>query len=165
MPASAFFSIITSLGATPQNKGAKMAPTNRQKELFKKLAPILGIDTRVVGYGDDEGKNSIDILSCLDPTDAEVMFYSTIGLSEREIDGRRYEILMSGRCEFDFVPSILSTCAFFVIKDGWKCACGNTFDTLVQMYHPNKEMKHILFTEPYLWEDKLHGFTACGEAV
>ena len=89
---------------TDTTKGAKMAPTNRQKELFKKLAPILGIDTRVVGYGDDEGKNSIDILSYPDPIDAEVMFYSTIGLSEREIDGRRYEILMSGRREFDFVP-------------------------------------------------------------
>ena len=35
-----------------------MAPTSRQKELFKKLAPILGIDTRVVGYGDDEGKTA-----------------------------------------------------------------------------------------------------------
>lgn len=33
------------------------------------------------------------------------------------------------------------------------------------MYHPNKEMKHVLFTEPYLWEDKLRGFTAGGEAV
>lgn len=72
---------------------------------------------------------------------------------------------MAGYSKYDTIPNILSTCAFFVIKNNWKCTYGNVFETLVEMYCKNTEMKHILFTSPFLWEDKLVDFNIEGKPI
>ena len=140
-------------------------PTKQQKELYKKIATRLGADSKVIEYGDDSNTNSIYILNCPDPIDNKVMFYCSIGLFEYPIDDKRYEILMAGYSKYDTIPNILSTCAFFVIKNNWKCTYGNVFETLVEMYCKNTEMKHILFTSPFLWEDKLVDFNIEGKPI
>lgn len=45
------------------------------------------------------------------------------------------------------------------MKDKWKSVEGAVFQTLIEMYYPNIEMKHIYFTSPFLWEDKLEEFS------
>ncbi len=140
-------------------------PTKKQKELYKKIAPILGVNPRVIEYGDDDNTNSIYIMNCPDPIDNKVMFYCSIGLLDYPTDDKRYEILMAGYDEYEAIPNILSTCTFFVMKNNWKCTYGNVFETLVEMYFKNTEMKHILFTTPYLWEDKFTDFNIEGEPV
>ncbi len=142
-----------------------MEPTARQKELYRKIAPILGVNPRVIAYGNEDNTESIYIMNCPDPTDNAVTFYCSIGLLDYPVDGRRYEILMAGYDEYEAVPNILSTCAFFLMLNGWKCTCGNVFETLVEMYFRGMEMKHILFVPPYLWEDKLLGFSVEGEPI
>jgi hypothetical protein len=141
-------------------------PTEKQKELYKKLSPILGVDSKVVRYGDDSNDKSIFILECPDPTDEKVMFYSTIGLMDFPTDSIKYEILLTGYASFECAGNILSSTAFFVIKDNWKIGNGVVFETLVEMFLPNnKDMKHVLFTSPFLWEDKLEEFKVKNEEV
>ncbi len=140
-------------------------PTEKQKELYKQLSPILGIDSKVVKYGDDNNDKSIFILECPDPTDENVMFYSTIGLMDFPTDNIKYEILFTGYATFECAGNILSSSAFFIMKDNWKASNGVVFETLVEMFLPNKDMKHMLFTSPFLWEDKLEGFEVQNEEI
>jgi len=140
-------------------------PTEKQKELYKKLSLILGIDSKVIKYVDDNGDKSIFILECPDPTDKNVIFYSTIGLMDFPTENIKYEFLIAAYASFEYVGNILSSAAFFVMKDNWKASNGVVFETLVEMFYPNKDMKHLFFTSPYLWEDKLEGFEVQNEEI
>lgn len=140
-------------------------PNKDQKELYKRLSPILGISTKVTEYGDDQNKITIDILSCPDPIDKNVNFYSTLGLFNTIVDNNRYEMMMAMYEKYKFAPNILSTCAFFTIKSNWKCRIGSVFETMVEMYYPNLDMKHILFVSPYIWAEKLEDFELSGNVI
>ena len=135
-----------------------MEPTKFQIELYKKLFPVLGTTPKIVKYGDEKSTSEIRILSCPDPVDEGVIFYSTIGLSEIA-KGDVTEILFTGYAKYDKAANILSTTAFFIINNDWKAADGVVFETLIEMYYPGKEMKHLYFTMPYLWENKLEGLS------
>lgn len=104
-------------------------------------------------------------MECPDPMDKEVIYYSTIRLSDYPISDKKYELMISGYSDNDKVGNILSTSAFFCIKDNWKVSYGTFFENLVEMYYKNSEMKHIYFTSPYLWEDKLEDFKVENEEI
>lgn len=142
-----------------------MKPTQYQINLFKKLSPVLGVAPKVFSFGDETENHKIRILICPDPTDEEVRFFSTIGLAELAPENHHTEIL--GACYADFADfgNMISSIAFFIIKDKWKSAEGSVFETLVEMYYPKSEMKHIYFTSPFLWEDKLEAFSVEGISV
>ena len=142
-----------------------MKPAERQKELYKKLSPIIGIQPKVIKYADDTGDNAIFIMECPDPNDNEVMFYSTIGLSDYSVGDKKYELMMTGYSSDDNVGNILSTSAFFCVKDNWTVNYGTVFENLVEMYYKDSVMRHIYFTNPFLWEDKLEGFEVQNEAI
>lgn len=144
------------------NEHNKMEVSKYQIDLFKELSPILGVDPRVHSYGDQSGNYKIRILTCPDPIDKEVLFLSTIGLSELASENNHTEILAASYIQFEEISNILSSIAFFILKDKWKSYEGFVFETLVEMYYPNIEMKHIYFTSPFLWEDKLEGFSING---
>ena len=88
-----------------------------------------------------------------------------MGLMDYRVNGKRYEILMTGFSRYKEVANILSSCAFFVMKNGWECTYANVFETLVEMYCEDKDMKHILFVKPYIWKDKLEGFKIGAEPI
>ena len=132
-------------------------PSEYEKEFFKNLYPILGIEPKVIGYGDETNSTEINILSCIDPIDKNVTFYGTIALNE-QAQHNEFEILMASYTKNKHIPNILSSCAFFIIKNKWKVKWGNIFETLVQEYYPKSLMKHLYFTKPYIWEDKLEKF-------
>lgn len=142
-----------------------MKPTQYQINLFKKLSPILGVAPKVFSFGDETGKHHIRLLSCPDPTDEKVRFFSTLGLAELAPENHHTEILGACYSDFEYFENIISSIAFFIIKDKWKSAEGSVFETLVEMYYPNTEMKHIYFTSPFLWEDKLEEFSVEGISV
>jgi len=129
-----------------------MEPTKFQISLYKQLSPILGVTSKVVKFADETSNHEIRILTCPDPTDKEVSFYSTLGLSELATHNNDIEILFSAYNSFDKIPNILSSVGFFIIKDKWKAIDGGVFETLVEMYYPNIEMKHLYLTAPYLWK-------------
>lgn len=142
-----------------------MKPTQYQINLIEKLAPILGIEKKIYTYGDETENHKIRILTCPDPTDEEVRFFSTIGLAELAPENHHTEILGACYSDFEYFGNIISSIAFFIIKDKWKSAEGSVFETLVEMYYPKSEMKHIYFTSPFLWEDKLEAFSVEGISV
>ena len=138
--------------------------TTENKDLAKYITTIVGVDRTVQRYWDDEKNNFLDIFTCDDPIDSNVKFYGTIGLSDysNEIkmnDGSLknvpIEFLMTGYKTFDKVPNIISTCGFYLRKNKWECQPGSVFKSMVEMYYKETNMKHILFTAPYLWEEKL----------
>jgi len=134
-------------------------PTEFSKALYKKLNPILGINSKVFSYGDDENKHKIYILNTIDPIDNNVIFFSTISLTELAPHNNNFEILITGYQKYEEIANVLSTTAFFIIKNKWKSQIGVVFETIVEEYYPDKSVKHLLFVEPYLWEDKLEDFS------
>ena len=69
-------------------------PTKQQKELYKKIAPILGADSKVIEYSDDSNTNSIYILNCPDPIDDKVMSDICIfGHTHREYMNEKNDII------------------------------------------------------------------------
>ena len=55
----------------------------------------------------------------------------------------------------EFASRLLSSCSFFIGKDNWEARPGAVFNDLITLYDKNIEMKHVYFTEPFLWQDKL----------
>lgn len=131
------------------------------------LAHAIGFEPHVYPYYDDNKENQLDILSLVDPIDEKVGIFSTIGLSDYpnhiELnDGQKknvpVELIMTGYKDHDKVANILSTCGFYIMKDKYQCLPGSVFMRMISFYYPDSPMKHIYFTEPYLWQDKLEQF-------
>jgi len=125
----------------------------------------LGVDAEVTAYADDFGRCSLDILHCTDAADANVSFYSTLGLMGCNIKSGCYEIVMGGYGRFPQIEAIVASCAFFVMRDRWDCSLGNVFESVISMYYPEAAMKHVMFYYPYLWHDKLASFRVLGTPV
>nr|WP_276570023.1 suppressor of fused domain protein [Paenibacillus alvei] len=93
--------------------------------------------------------------------------YSTIGLSDYTIGYSvnekplRTEIVRACATEYEFFPNILTTCAFFIINSKFSVSPGKIFQDIIQMYYLDYEMKHVLFTSPFLWEDPLITIPVC----
>lgn len=133
------------------------------KKYAKYLAGALGFNPTVYSYYDDSENESVDIISIDDPIDNEVKFYSSIGVAnypniiEMTDDVNRVvsvELLITGYKKFEKLPNILATTSFYIIKNHWNCQPGTVYEDIIQDYY-NTQLKHILFTNPFLWEDKL----------
>lgn len=131
------------------------------KMIAKTLANALGFNPSVHRYRDDDNNLDIALLSCIDPTDANVRFYGTVGLSDYPTyqDGAefptRVEILGAAYKEAIFFPNVLSTIGFYSIREKFFCSPGSVLQNAVKMYEPETVLPHVLFSPPYLWEDKL----------
>ena len=136
--------------------------SNDNKELAKYITTIVGINRKIERFWDDKNQNYLDIFNCDDPVDINIKFYGTIGLSDYQNiiemgDGNKnipVEFIMAGYKEYDEIPNILSTCGFYLLKDKWNCQPGSVFMSMVDFYY-EKEMRHIMFVPPFLWEEKL----------
>ena len=141
-----------------------MEATEHRKKIAHTVAGAIGFNPQVKNYFDTDEKHSIHLLTVTDPIDSLVKFYCTLGVCESpnmiEQNNDSFkdipiELLMTGYESFEKVPNILSTCAFYIIKDKWECQPGTVFKRMVEMYYPDQVLKHILFVPPFLWEDKL----------
>jgi hypothetical protein len=141
---------------------AEKTVSNENKEIAKYITTIVGINRTVQRYWDDKNENCVDIFTCDDPLDLNVKFYGTIGLSDYQNiiemkNGSKnipIELLISGYKKHDKMPNILSTCAFYILKDKWNCQPGTGFMNIVDFYY-KKEIRHIMFVPPFFWENKL----------
>jgi hypothetical protein len=139
-----------------------MEVSTENKELAKYITVIVGINRKVQRYWDDTNEKFVDIFNCDDPVNSKVKFYGTLGLSDylnviEMKDGNKnipIELLMASYNKYDKIPNILSTCAFYILKNKWTCQLGSIFMRMVDFYY-KKEMQHIMFVSPFLWEDKL----------
>lgn len=136
---------------------AKISESN--KSLAKTLAGVFGTKPQVSRYWDDNKKSSIDILLCANSPQEYVYSYGTLGLSDYplinkgEDVGFRVEFVAACGARYDEFANILSTAAFCVINSGWYASPGSIFPGVVSMYRKNTDMKHLMFSPPFLWND------------
>lgn len=139
--------------------------TTENKAIAKTLADALGFDPSVRRYRDDINELDLALFTCTDPVDSNVRFYSTVGLSDYPTyqDGKefptRVEVLGAAYKDAKDFPNVLSTIGFYSIREKFFCSPGSVLQNAVQMYDRDTELPHILFSDPYLWEDKLKTLT------
>ena len=126
-------------------------------QLQKEILQVFGGRPSVVKYWDDQHISHIDILSTINEPFEGISSYSTIGLSDYSIGYTgeekplRVEIIGAHATENNDFPNILATCAFNVMNSKQTISQGEVFQDIVTLYYPDSEMKHILFTDPFLW--------------
>jgi hypothetical protein len=109
-------------------------------------------------YQDDAEKNWIDIVICPDCPTEQVISYATITLSDFSIGSTAedvplgVEILAAIHQKWSAFANILAACAFNIIIDQANCSPGMIFLDVVEAYHPEVTMKHILFVPPFGWQ-------------
>lgn len=119
-------------------------------------------------YADVDESHHVDILSCKHRPSHGLVSYSTLGvhLVSNLIEGNdvRVELAgVAGESIKDF-PNLLSTAAFFVIKDRWKCRPGVVYMDLLKMYRLSETLEHLLWVEPFEWES-LSSVDAAGVTI
>ncbi|MCL2079325.1 MAG: suppressor of fused domain protein [Oscillospiraceae bacterium] len=131
----------------------------QKKTLFEKLHEAIGFTPKVATYHDASNTSKIDLYVGVDRPDFGITTYSTIGLSESSIDlvdknNKDIRVEFIGICNSDVLefPNIISSCAFNIINSNYSCDPGTVYPNVVKAYYPNIDLKHILFTPPYLWE-------------
>ncbi|MFD0894153.1 suppressor of fused domain protein [Luteolibacter ambystomatis] len=124
------------------------------------LAAVFGGKPEVVRFHDESGKHHVDVLRCPDAPERGVVSFATVGLSDhpREVEGMDKPVCLelTGGCNADKAEafaSILSTAAFCSIKEGWPVYPGAVFGDLVSMYGVSRTMQHVMFTEPFPWDE------------
>jgi hypothetical protein len=108
-------------------------------------------------YADVDESYHVDILSCKDRPSPGLVSYSTLGvhLVPNLLDDEDFRVELAGIAEdtVEKFPNLLSTAAFYVIKDRWHVAKGIVFEDLVTMYKLSKTLQHVMWVEPHEWEE------------
>jgi len=129
------------------------------KLLARHAVKALGGKPRVISYWDDPHERSVDIAICQNAPSRGLTSYSTVNLSDSPLmqKGREYPVRIElvGACDIEVeeFANVLSTAAFFVMKDKWFCRPGVVFETLVSMYKLSETMEHLYFTAPSQWSE------------
>lgn len=134
-----------------------------KKQIFQYLHKIIGFAPKVCSFYDDNETSEIDIYIGIDRPDFGITTYSTIGLSDYPIGmvtqaGKQIRVEFIAICNSKDVgfPSAIANCAFNIMNDKYSCSPGTVYSDILSAYFDNIDMKHILFTTPYPWEN-LHG--------
>lgn len=131
-----------------------------QKEIADTLSNIVGGNKKIYRFYDEAEASSIDIYFGIDSPQEGVTTYGTIGLSDyslglklegnRELRVEFISACESARPEFG---NILSSCAFNIINTNFSCYPGVIYPSVISEYYNQSDMKHILLTTPFLWDD------------
>jgi hypothetical protein len=119
------------------------------------MRTLVGGDCAVTAYWDESEENRAPIFTS---RNGEGTVAATIGLMDfnqsRRPESEIYsELIMDQRAHDERIGNILSTIAFYVMKDGWKVAPGVIFERMVEMYIPKTKLPHIMFVAPFQWEN------------
>ena len=135
--------------------------TEENKKLARLAAAAFGGKPSVIEYLDDSETLSVDILSCADRPSPGVTSYSTLGLSDFPMfqDDKEFHVRLEilGGCDtdVDWFANVLSSTAFYIMRTGWLCHPGAVLQNAVHQYASDLAVRHLYFTAPFLWEDKL----------
>ena len=126
-------------------------PSRSNKEWANIVSTLTGGSRYVANYYDEQEATSINVLTVLN---GGGKICATIGLMDVQHEPPT-EILMDSTTENVKLENIISMAAFFIMKDGWKIKPGAIFEALVSEYHPELELKHLLFVPQYQWGETL----------
>ena len=138
------------------------------KQIARIAAALFGGTPKVTQYLDRDEKSEIAILSSADRPEDGLNSFSTVGLSDYPIPGTLRPPLgveitaISGLPDF---AAVLSTAAFCVINSGWLAEPGRVFPDVVAAHVPGTTVPHLMFVNPYSWEDELRSRELTGKTV
>jgi antitoxin YqcF len=114
---------------------------------------------------DQDETSTIGVLTAIDSPSVDLNSYSTIGFCDTQIHdyeeelSYRAELAMVAQQRFEKARNILATAAFHVINSNWSCHRLAIYPDVVDMYYPEGPMSHLLFTDPFIWDERLVGFS------
>lgn len=135
-----------------------MTVTETQRAAARSVAATLGVERPSFGRYLDEGEGaSIDIVTCVDRPEEGLATASTIGLHlfPNALDGESVpvELLAVTHADVDWLPNLVSTAAFYVMKQGWLAAPGVVFPDVVREYDPDTTVPHLMWFPPFIWPE------------
>lgn len=124
---------------------------------FQTLSAMIDGKGRVHEYWDAGEQNSVAVATFEEQPQAGLTTFSTVTMHQvhNDLDGKdiRVELLGVTEAGSDDFANVLSTAGFTMAKDGWLAAPGVVFPDLVKQYFPNTTTPHVMWTEPFVWED------------
>lgn len=127
-------------------------------KIAKEIAKIVGGKPTAFKYHQNEF--NIDIFIGKDRPDDFIKTCSTIGLSEytiyQRIEGKplRVELIGAADSSLEYFPNIIADCAFNIIRGEYSMEPGAVYPNIIENYYPEATVKHVFFTEPFLWNFK-----------
>lgn len=127
-------------------------------KIAKEISKIVGGKPTAFKYY--QNKFSIDIFIGNDKPEDFIKTCSTIGLSEYTIYQRvnvkqlRVELIGAADSSLEYFPNIIADCAFNIIRGEYSIGPGTVYPNIIENYYPEATVKHVFFTEPFLWEFK-----------
>jgi antitoxin YqcF len=107
-------------------------------------------------YYDRDESHSVDIVRCVGAPTEGYAIQSTISLHLHPnlLDGKdvRTELAAVADVKIEAMANVLSTAAFFVIKNNWLAAPGVVFPEILEGYDLPTSMEHVLWYPPFPWE-------------
>ena len=131
------------------------------REICRFAASVFGGAPDVRRYYDDRKKSHMDILRCQSSPYEGINSYSTVGLSAYSLlhEGKEHpaRVELVGACgaRCSSYDNILATAAFCVINSKWFCCPTAIFPDVISVHNVSKTLKHLFFTDPFLWNDGL----------
>ena len=119
------------------------------------MKSLVGGNCAVTAYWDEPEENRALIFTS---NNSEGIVAATVGLMDINQSRRpglevHSELIMDQRGPDERIGNILSTIAFYVLKDGWKVAPGVVFESMVEMYIPETNLPHVMFVAPFQWDN------------
>jgi hypothetical protein len=135
-------------------------PTDEEKLWAKHVVSLTPGKPRVTKYWDDGEKYSVDVMTI---STGSGKICATIGFSQvvQWPDSNppiRSEILADLKSSDIKIENVISTAAFYILKDGWRIKPGVVFENIVSWYISDQELKHLLFIEQYQWGEEMSRF-------
>jgi hypothetical protein len=133
-----------------------------KKAIAKHIISVVGGAPQFSRYCDKNESSFVHIMTIKDVPEKGVNFYSTIGTSEYTIGLKvnnlplRVELIFTIDERQEEVANILATSAFCIINSGFKCYPGAIFNDVISSYVKDTDMKHVMFVQPFLWEDSFN---------
>lgn len=128
------------------------------KEIAKGILKVFNTTPKIIRYANDDNTKITDIVMCNNSPCDGVCSYSTIGLFDTDIGLKNHNVPLRtellGACDMQMeeFANIISTAAF-EIMDSNTAYPGFILNDIVSLYIKNSDMKHLLLTYPFLWDN------------
>lgn len=135
-----------------------MAVSNIDKIVAKEEARVFGGNPTVAEFFAEAEKKKIVIFQSFDVPEEGVQTCATVGLHEVNIGlvsmGKKLRVEIVGAIdkEVENYDSLIAALAFDIM-DAKRCFPGFVIEDVISEFVPDSEMKHILLTNPSVWED------------
>lgn len=134
-----------------------MAHSDENKIIANHVRNKVGMNADYDEYFDQNDASKVGIIKVEDSPSPRATAFVTLGLSDHSLgltsdeSPLRVELMLAVADDSEVGANIVATCAFNVINDNMPIGPGSAFRSVIEMYRPNLEMKHVLFVPPFSW--------------